>query len=109
DVIKKHLRNADLQIIWNTIKDNDSLSNSNPWIILATKGLDGAFKNSEVFSGLCEIMCQVSKRKEENKTTNNLRYSNEFTNFLVILGSISPRALDLFRQNLAGRSIQSIR
>ena len=32
-----------------------------------------------------------------------------FTNFLVILGSFSLRALDLFRQNLAGRSIQSIR
>lgn len=98
-----------MQIIWNTIKDNDLLSNSNPWIILAAKGLDGAFKNSEVFSELCEIMCQISKWKEVNKMTNNLCYSNEFTNFLVILGSISPRALDLFQQNLAGWSIQSIR
>ncbi|PKB98260.1 hypothetical protein RhiirA5_431673 [Rhizophagus irregularis] len=77
--------NADLQIIWNAIKDHDSLI-SNPWITLAEKGLNRAFKDSEVFLGLFE-----------------------FTNFLVILGSISPRALDLFRQNLAGRSIQSIR
>ena len=34
---------------------------------------------------------------------------DEFTSFLVILGGISARALDLFRQNLEGRTIQSIR
>ncbi|CAB4438414.1 unnamed protein product [Rhizophagus irregularis] len=39
----------------------------------------------------------------------NIKYSEEFTSFLVILGGISSRALDLFRQNLEGRSIRSIR
>ncbi|GBC00434.1 hypothetical protein RclHR1_38560001 [Rhizophagus clarus] len=37
-----------------------------------------------------------------------MKYSDEFTNFLVILGGFSSRALDLFRQNLEGRTIQSI-
>ncbi|RHZ83152.1 hypothetical protein Glove_99g217 [Diversispora epigaea] len=39
----------------------------------------------------------------------NLQYSEEFTNFLIVLGTISSRALELFRQNLVGRSIQGIR
>ncbi|PKY54364.1 hypothetical protein RhiirA4_473138 [Rhizophagus irregularis] len=39
----------------------------------------------------------------------NLKYSKEFTSFLVILGSFSNRVLDLFQQNLKGRTIQSIR
>ncbi|RHZ45219.1 hypothetical protein Glove_683g1 [Diversispora epigaea] len=53
-------------------------------------------------------MCQVIDRKEKGKGTQNLQYSEEFTSFLVILGTISPRALDLFRQNLVGRSIQKL-
>jgi hypothetical protein len=38
-----------------------------------------------------------------------MKYSEEFTNFLVLLGSISFKALDLFRQNLEGRGIQLLR
>jgi len=34
----------------------DNLLTFNPWITLAEKGLNGAFKDSKVFSGLCEIM-----------------------------------------------------
>ncbi|RHZ57120.1 hypothetical protein Glove_393g19 [Diversispora epigaea] len=72
-------------------------------------GLKEAFNNLDTFKGLCNIICQVIDRKEKGKGTQNLQYSEEFTSFLVILGTISPRALDLFRQNLVGRSIQSIR
>ncbi|CAG8769222.1 43349_t:CDS:2 [Gigaspora margarita] len=39
----------------------------------------------------------------------SLKYSNEFLNFLVILGSISLKALDLFRQNLADINVRTIR
>ena len=62
-----------------------------------------------VFTGLCEVMGDAIERKMKNQSKKNLKYSDEFTNFLTILGGISPRALDLFRQNLEGRSIQSIR
>jgi len=48
-------------------------------------------------------------RKVQNKYKWNLKYSDEFTNFLVILGGFSSRALDLFRHNLESRTIQLIR
>ncbi|CAG8800317.1 26195_t:CDS:2, partial [Gigaspora margarita] len=38
-----------------------------------------------------------------------MKYTDKFTNFLIILESISPRALDLFCQDLEGRGIQSLR
>ncbi|CAG8591445.1 21302_t:CDS:2, partial [Gigaspora rosea] len=47
----------------------------NLWVILADKALKGAFNDLPIFTGLCEVM--------------------------IILGGISSRALDLFRQNLA--------
>ncbi|RGB27850.1 hypothetical protein C1646_768565 [Rhizophagus diaphanus] len=54
-------------------------------------------------------MLQTAKREEKDKGLQNLKYSNEFLNFLVILGSISLKTLDLFRQNLTGMTIYSIR
>ncbi|CAB4433755.1 unnamed protein product [Rhizophagus irregularis] len=62
-----------------------------------------------VFTGLCEVMGNAIERKINNKSKRNLKYSEEFTNFLTILGGISSRALELFRQNLEGHSLQSIR
>ncbi|RGB37430.1 hypothetical protein C1646_756961 [Rhizophagus diaphanus] len=80
--LKKHLQNQDLWEIWSIIKDN---YDTNIWITLADKALKGTFKEKPVFTGLY------------------------FTNFLIILGSLSIRALDLFCQNLEGRTIQNIR
>jgi hypothetical protein len=54
-------------------------------------------------------MSNAIERKLKNKCKKNLKYNDEFTSFLVILGGFSSRALDLFRQNLEGRTIQSIR
>ncbi|RHZ88487.1 hypothetical protein Glove_22g143 [Diversispora epigaea] len=108
DKLKKYLKNADLLTIWNIIKNNKSLTNSNLWITIANKGLKEVFTNSETFKSLCSIMCQIADRKEKNMKTQNLKYSEEFTNFLIVLGTISPYALDLFRQNLAGHGIQNL-
>lgn len=79
------------------------------WMELANKAAQGAFEQKPVFKGLCYIMLQAAEREEQNKGLQNLKYSNEFLNFLVVLGSISLKALDLFRQNLAGMAIRSIR
>ncbi|EXX60238.1 hypothetical protein RirG_181750 [Rhizophagus irregularis DAOM 197198w] len=54
-------------------------------------------------------MTQVASKKEKNKGKQNLKYSEEFKNFLIVLGTFSPRALNLFRQNLEGLTIQNIR
>ncbi len=71
--------------------------------------MKGAFKDMPVFTGLCEVMGNAIEWKIKNKSKRNLKYSDEFTSFLTILGGISSRALDLFHQNLEGWSIQSIR
>ncbi|PKB96771.1 hypothetical protein RhiirA5_434269, partial [Rhizophagus irregularis] len=71
--------------------------------------LQGAFDYKPIFVGLCEVINDAAERKIKNKGKQNIKYSEEFTNFLVILGGFSTRALDLFRQNLEGRCIQSIR
>lgn len=110
DPMKKYLQNTDLLQIWNVIKGDESSSiDSNVWLILADKAMKGAFNDKPVFTGLCHIMVQAYLRKEKDAGRQNLKYSEEFTNFLVILASISNRALDLFRQNLEGRCIQNIR
>ncbi|CAG8479188.1 19168_t:CDS:2, partial [Racocetra persica] len=54
------------------------------------------------------LMIQAAIRKDNNKDKQNIRYNEDFTNFLVILGSFSTWALDLFHQNLEGCTIQNI-
>jgi hypothetical protein len=54
-------------------------------------------------------MLQATEREEDNKGIQNLKYLNEFLDFLVILGSISLKTLDLFHQNLTGMTIRTIR
>uniref|UniRef100_U9SP11 Uncharacterized protein n=1 Tax=Rhizophagus irregularis (strain DAOM 181602 / DAOM 197198 / MUCL 43194) TaxID=747089 RepID=U9SP11_RHIID len=72
------------------------------WMELANKAVQGAFDQKPVFKGLCYIMLQAAERKEQEKGLRNLKYPTEFLNFLIVLGSISLKALDLFCQNLAG-------
>ncbi|CAG8791340.1 4603_t:CDS:2, partial [Gigaspora margarita] len=45
---------------------------------------------------------------KDDKGLQNLKYSDQFSDFLVILASLSPRAYNIFRQNFAGRAIQNI-
>ncbi|RHZ70362.1 hypothetical protein Glove_272g25 [Diversispora epigaea] len=85
DKLKKHLRNSDLATIWNIIKDKDTTKDSNLWITIANKDLNGTFDNVDTFKGLCAVMCQVINCKEEGKEIRNLQYSEEFTNFLIVL------------------------
>ena len=111
DPMNKYLQNADLLQIWNIVKGDElhNNNNSNVWLILTDKAMKGAFNDKPVFTGLCHVMVQAYLRKEKDTGRQNLKYPEEFTNFLVILASFSNRALDLFRQNLEGRSIQNIR
>ncbi|CAG8834403.1 3871_t:CDS:1, partial [Gigaspora margarita] len=65
------------------------------------KATEGIFEQKPVFKRLCYIMLQATEYENQDKGLQNLKYSNEFLNFFVILRSISLKALDLFRQNLA--------
>ncbi|CAB4438552.1 unnamed protein product [Rhizophagus irregularis] len=85
--LKKHLQNQDLP----------------------DKAIHSVFNEKPVFEGLCKIMVQAAIRKDNNKGKQNFKYNEELTNFFIILGSFSTRALNIFRQNLEGRTIQNIR
>ncbi|CAG8501805.1 20379_t:CDS:2 [Gigaspora margarita] len=73
------------------------------------KATEGIFEQKPVFKGLCYIMLQATECENQDKGLPNLKYSNEFLNFLVILESISLKALDLFHQNLADINVRTIR
>jgi len=107
--MKKYLQNADLLQVWHIIKGNSLPNDLNIWLTLADKAMRGVFNDKPVFTGLCHVMVQACLRKENSLGMQNLKYSEEFTNFLVILASFSNRALELFWQNLEGRTIQNIR
>ncbi|EXX51756.1 hypothetical protein RirG_258940 [Rhizophagus irregularis DAOM 197198w] len=75
---------------------------------LANKAVQGAFDQKPVFKGLCYIMLQAAERKEQGKGLRNLKYSTEFLNFLIVLESISLKALNLFcckRSNIKRKQI----
>jgi hypothetical protein len=115
--VSKWLHNADLQDLW--IKSsappkskrnvNDDMDDVEFWTVLAAKGRAGAFQNNVIFRGLCDVLCNIAERKAKGKGMQNLHYPEAFNHFLVVLATISPRAYDLFRTNLAGRTIRSIR
>ncbi|RIB11008.1 hypothetical protein C2G38_2204593 [Gigaspora rosea] len=71
--------------MWNLLNDNNE-NQSNPWIMLANKAINGAFKNLLVLLELCQVMSDAAKRKTKKKGNQNIKYSEEFTNFLIILG-----------------------
>ncbi|GBB90344.1 hypothetical protein RclHR1_17280002 [Rhizophagus clarus] len=73
------------------------------------KGHQGIFKNKKVFEGLCKIMVKIAGRKERNKGNQNLKYSENFTNFTIILASFGTREYEIFKQNLAGQMLRNIR
>ncbi|CAB4445037.1 unnamed protein product [Rhizophagus irregularis] len=100
-----YLKNNQIKQL-NKLLGTENSSSSEFWLELASKAADGAFDRKPVFKGLCYIMLQAAEREEDNKGIQNLKYSNEFLDFLVILESISLKALDLFRQNLAGMTIR---
>jgi hypothetical protein len=61
------------------------------WNQLARMGRAGAFKNKQIFSGLCEIFVEMTNRINEGKGLQNIRYPEQFSNFLTILASSSPQ------------------
>ena len=86
--LKFLLQNLDLRDMWNTLNNESEIQSENPWIVLADKALKGAFKDTPVFTGLCEVMGNAIEKKMQNKSKKNLKYSEEFTSFLVILGGL---------------------
>ncbi len=79
------------------------------WPMLAEKGRQGVFKNKKVFEGLCKVMLEIADREQKNKGNQNLRYTENFANFTTILASLGTRGYEMFKQNLAGRTLRNIR
>ena len=72
------------------------------WNQLARMGLAGAFKDKQIFSGLCEIFVEITNHINGRKGLQNIRYP-------TILASSSPQTYAIFQKNLAGKTIQNIR
>ncbi|CAB4413664.1 unnamed protein product [Rhizophagus irregularis] len=118
-----YLKNSNLKQL-NSFLGNENSSTIGFWLELADKATQGAFEQKPVFKSLCYIMLQAAERKEKDKGLQNLKYSDELKvagetkgqatldeliDFFTVLGSISLKALELFRQNLAGMTIRTIR
>ncbi|RIB15040.1 hypothetical protein C2G38_2039687 [Gigaspora rosea] len=71
-LLKNHFQNRDLRDMWNLL-NNDNENQSNPWIMLADKAINGAFKDSPVFSGLCQVMSDAAERKAKKKGNQNMK------------------------------------
>jgi len=54
-------------------------------------------------------MLEIADHKQKNKGNQNLWYTENFTNFTTILASLGTRGYELFKQNLAGRTLRNIR
>lgn len=54
-------------------------------------------------------MIQIAHREEHQKGIQNLKYCEDITHFTAILSSISPRAYEFYRANLAGQTLRNIR
>ena len=109
NLLLTYLKNTQIKQLNNLLTTNENSPSTGFWLELANKAAQDAFEQKPVFKGLCYIMLQAAEREEKDKGLQNLKYSNEFLDFLIILGSISLKALDLFRQNLAGMTIRTIR
>ncbi|CAG8800316.1 26194_t:CDS:2, partial [Gigaspora margarita] len=58
--LKNHFQNRNLHDVWNLL-NNYNENQSNPWIMLADKAINRAFKDLPVFSGLCQVMSDAAK------------------------------------------------
>ncbi|CAG8634296.1 21124_t:CDS:2, partial [Gigaspora margarita] len=82
--------------LWTSISYTNETNTIPFWVKLAKKGLNRAFKSKSTFQGLCELMIQIAHCKEHKKGVQNLKYSEDFTHFMAILSSISPKAYDFY-------------
>ena len=107
--IAKYIYNQDVSDLL-YLANNTGTNNENSfWTKFAEMGRNGSFKNKKVFEGLCNVMVQIADREQHKKGLQNFKYSEQFSDFLVILASFSPQTYNVFQQNLAGRTIQNIR
>ncbi|CAG8737189.1 36408_t:CDS:2, partial [Gigaspora margarita] len=59
------------------------------WVKFAEIGQKGGFNNKKVFEGLCQVMAQIADCEQHKKGFQNLKYSDQFSDFLVILASLT--------------------
>lgn len=99
------MKDSNLNELYYSAESNQELF----WLKLAEKGRQGVFKNKSIFEGLCKIMLEIADREQRKKGNQNLRYSENFATFTTILASFGTRGYEMFKQNLAGRTLRNIR
>lgn len=53
------------------------------------------------------MMLQLHEHEEKGKGLQNLQYSQEFIDFMVVVSSLSPQCAQLSHDNLAGHTLRS--
>ncbi|CAG8826621.1 16793_t:CDS:1, partial [Gigaspora margarita] len=50
----------------------------------------------KIFEKLCQVIVQVADCEQHKKELQNLKYSDQFSNFLVILANLSSQVYNIF-------------
>ncbi|CAG8800605.1 13865_t:CDS:2 [Gigaspora margarita] len=88
--IAKFIYNQDIgDLLYLANNNNSSTNNKNLFLTkFAEMGRNGSFKNKKVFEGLCYIMVQIADHRQYKKGLQNFKYSDQFSDFVVILASL---------------------
>lgn len=79
------------------------------WQVFAVRAVGGHFDHLEVFKGLLKAVAIRTERTLAGKGTTGMHFQEYFDHFVMTLAAISPQAAQFFTENLAGRSLRSIR
>ncbi|EGG10021.1 uncharacterized protein MELLADRAFT_94343 [Melampsora larici-populina 98AG31] len=92
---------------------NDYISSNgdfaNFMTVVAASARNGLFSNCDATRGLIKAVAIKAERENNGKSTRGMRIDSCLDEFVMTLGAISPRALNLFNDNFAGRGNRSLR
>ncbi|EGF98711.1 uncharacterized protein MELLADRAFT_95461 [Melampsora larici-populina 98AG31] len=97
-------------------RDNYMSDNINAFTPTVLKSKDARLLSTSIekaskgnFSEFCTAVAVKAERENAGKTTRGMKIDSCLDKFVMTLGAISPRALNLFNDNFAGRSTRSLR
>lgn len=98
-----------LDMVATSLEKASRLGDQQFWQVFAARALDGQFDHLEVFKGLLKAVAIRAERTAAGKGLTGMQFQEYFDDFIMTLAAISPQAAQLVTENLAGRSLRSIR
>lgn len=103
------LKMTDARLLATSVESASKGDFSDFLTVLAASSRNGLFDNHDAPRGLIKAVAVKAERQNADKTTRGMRIDSCLDEFVMTLGAISPRALNLFNDNFAGRSHRSLR